>query len=341
MTQEKSQTIEAKHVFLDIVSYTYNRSVEAQSDLILILNNIVKKTIEEKELNKDQYIFIPTGDGMCISIINVNSPFDIHIQIALSILEKLYTHNKDEKDKMRQFQLRIGINENIDNLIVDINENKNISGSGINIASRIESLSDNNQIIVGNSVYEKLVQRERYMNSFVSYSAKVKHGFPLKVHQFINNDLKFINNEVPSRFKTETKKEFIFSTFQAYYMANCINYESFISSSVSRSQATYSLKVLLSQLTEDSIAKSNITKSRPTPTIKVSRPIKEHFEYIQSVDFWLICDFARFIEQKLTYEISEYFSDDYLFVNRKGKEKLIKDQPTICTEFGISKLRNL
>lgn len=337
MIQEESQTVEAKHVFLDIVGYTHKRSVEAQSDLIRTLNSIVKKTIEEKELNSDQYIFIPTGDGMCISIINVNHPYDIHIQIALSLLEKLYEHNKVEPDKMRQFQLRIGINDNIDNLIIDINENKNISGAGINIAARIESLSDSNQIIVGNSVYEKLVQRERYMELFVSYSVNVKHGLPLKVHQFVDSDLGFINNETPNRFKPETEQDLKFSKFQGYYLANCIEYESFLAENTGSGQSLYSLMILLSQLTDDLIEKATVTRSKPSPmTIKVKRKIKEHFDYIQSVDFWIICDLSKLVNQKLTNEMNKYFSDEYLFVNEEGRKKLIKDCPGICKEFGIS-----
>jgi class 3 adenylate cyclase len=98
---------------------------------------------------------------------------------------------------MRKFNIRVGINENIDNLIIDINGNKNISGAGINHASRIEGQADPAQILVGNSVYEKLVQREKYMKAFNSYTALVKHGLPLKVHQLINKSLLYLNNEIP------------------------------------------------------------------------------------------------------------------------------------------------
>lgn len=140
------QTAEAKHIFVDIVGYTHSRSVEAQSDLISTLNRIVNEALRQQQVPHESVIFIPTGDGMCISLINLFSPYDIHLKLGLSILELLESHNKDEKDEMRQFQLRIGINENIDNLIIDINGNKNISGSGINFAARIEGLGDKQQI---------------------------------------------------------------------------------------------------------------------------------------------------------------------------------------------------
>lgn len=336
MPQRKIQTVEAKHIFLDIVSYTYKRSVEAQLDLIHTLNAIVNNAISEKKLNKEQYLFIPTGDGMCVSMINVNAPFDIHLTFALSILQQLADHNESEKDRMRQFNLRIGINENIDNLITDINGNQNISGYGINVASRIEGLSDNNQILVGHSVYEKLVQREKYMESFVSYTTKVKHDLPLSVHQFINNDLSYINNETPSKFKANTQEYSKLTKFQAYYIANCIKHEPFISKNIGTGQEAYSLIALLHQLTHDEIEKSNITKANPNPTIRVTRPIQSQFEYFQKIDFWVIADFSDYIKENLTYKMDSYFSEEYLFVNNKGKDKLIKDWPQLCAELEIS-----
>lgn len=83
---------------------------------------------------------------------------------------------------MRKFSLRIAVNENIDNVVTDINKQKNISGAGINFASRILSLCDNNQIIVSNGVYERLVQREKYIQSFNKYIGEVKHGVQLTVY---------------------------------------------------------------------------------------------------------------------------------------------------------------
>ena len=159
-------TVEAKHIFLDIVSYTLKRSVEAQSEIIGSLNEIVKTVIASHEVSEEHCIYIPTGDGMCISLINVFKPYDVHLQIALSILGKLQEYNESQKSEPRRFQLRIGINENTDNLITDINGAQNISGAGINLASRIEGLASQSQILVGNSVYEKLVQREEHMGAF-------------------------------------------------------------------------------------------------------------------------------------------------------------------------------
>lgn len=323
------KTIEAKHIFIDIVNYTYNRSVEAQTDLISFLNDYVNKALEKYNITPDQRIYIPTGDGMCISLININTPYDIHISISLDILEQIQAHNDFQKDEMRKFKIRIGINENIDNLIIDINGNQNISGSGINYASRIEGLCDAGQIIVGNSVYEKLVQREKYMQSFVTYIAEVKHGVQLKVHQYKNNKLPYLDNEIPNRFKPVPKMTFRLNEIQAYYLANCINNVDFILKNVGSGQNQYSLQTLLVQLSEDFYKRAKITKLGPKPTIKVKRQIQEHFYYIQSVDFWIICDLSTYYIEKYLYQIKSFFSEPYLFVNESGKKKLFEDHPEI------------
>lgn len=323
------QTVDVKHIFIDIANYTFKRSVEAQTDLISVLNNIVLESIIENKIIEDDRIFIPTGDGMCISLINILSPYDIHIKIALDILRKLGLYNDSQVDKMRKFNIRIGINENIDNLIIDINGNRNISGSGINYASRIESLCDSNQIIVGNSVYDKLVQREKYMNSFKNFTTEVKHGLSLNVHQYINNKVDYLNNEIPSKFKPLQfeVKVFKLTKIQAFYIANCLKYEELISKNIKAGQADYSLQVLLFQLSEDEIAKARVTKKDPNPRKKVKRTFQEHFDYIQSVDFWIICDLNSYNERKHLSSIMFCFSETYLFISEAGKAQLKKDFP--------------
>lgn len=332
---KKTNTIDAKHIFIDIVSYTHNRSVEAQTDLIEYLNEIVKTTLKEKQIKSHQRIFIPTGDGMCISLIKVIEPYDIHLEIALSILEKIDIRNQKEKDEMRRFNIRIGINENIDNLIIDINGRKNVSGSGINNASRIEGLADVGQILIGNSVHEKLVQREKYMKSFSSYTSEVKHGLILKVHQYKNEKLTYLNSGIPNRFKPKQQKIFRLTEIQAYYISCCIKLEDLISKKIAHGQSRYSLQVLLFQLAEDHLAKSKVTKINPDPTVKVKRSVEDHFQYIQSVDFWIITDLSSFYANEYLYNASFLFEETYLFVNDKGKVQLKEDFPEIFKKFGL------
>src|SRR5215210_4827268 len=86
----EARTIPAKHVFLDVVGFTRNRSVEAQTEIVGYLNSFVANCLEQYHIPEDKRILLPTGDGLCIAIMNIEDPYDIHIQLALSILKTLH-----------------------------------------------------------------------------------------------------------------------------------------------------------------------------------------------------------------------------------------------------------
>ena len=147
----KAKTALIKYIFLDIIGFTNNRSVEAQADLIGYLNSVVTETLEKHNLATDQdilpeshgqSILIPTGDGICIALIDVGDEYDIHLRVALDILALIDKHNSETPDDMRKFEVRIGLNENVDNLVTDINGNQNVAGMGINMAQRTMSQAD-------------------------------------------------------------------------------------------------------------------------------------------------------------------------------------------------------
>lgn len=190
----------AKYIYLDVVGFTHDRTLEAQSDIIEKLNAIVSVAVEEKGVPDDKLIFIPTGDGTCVVLIGVESPADIHIQIALGILERINAHNAVTQDEMRRFKVRIGIDANTDTLVVDINRRQNIAGEGISMASRIMNLADEKQILVGQNVYNTLRQRQKYISAFKDFRTTVKHGKPLQVYQLISEGL---NNDVPRALMPE------------------------------------------------------------------------------------------------------------------------------------------
>lgn len=76
-----------------------------------------------------------------------------------------------------------------------------MAGSGINLANRIMDNADECQILISQTVYDILCDREKYMNSFNSYNAKIKHSIAIPVHQYIKEGIKydyaieFINQE--------------------------------------------------------------------------------------------------------------------------------------------------
>src|SRR5207247_1517913 len=130
----------------------------------------------EHHLSDGKRLYLPTGDGLCIVLLGITDPYDIHLRLALDILARLKAYRNAESDSMRQFEVRIGINSNIDNSVTDINGNKNVAGAGINMAQRIMSLADGSQILVSRNIFEILSQRERYREAFKMYTTSVKHG---------------------------------------------------------------------------------------------------------------------------------------------------------------------
>jgi hypothetical protein len=191
------RTALVKYIFLDIVKYSYERTVEAQVQIIQVLNTIVLQAVEAYKISAKNVIYLPTGDGLCICLINTIDPYDLSLKIALDLLQLLSEHNATELDSKRKFNIRIGINENHDSLVVDINGRNNVAGAGINLAQRIMNLAEDNQIFVGQSVYEKLVQREMYFYKFRPIIGEIKHGVSLKCFQYINYGTK--RTKIPLR----------------------------------------------------------------------------------------------------------------------------------------------
>lgn len=197
-----------KYVCLDIVGYTHDRSEKEQLTILGVLNQIVKDSLGENELpltDDGPVLCLPTGDGMCIVLINNIDP-EIHLRVALRIMEGVAQHNGESKkagEEKLVFPVRIGVNSHTDNLVTDISGRRNVAGVGINTAFRIMDLADGQQILVGPSVYAEQSGRQ-YENSFLEHSTVVRHGKHLTVHQFQAEGL---NKETPS--KIQNYKDFI------------------------------------------------------------------------------------------------------------------------------------
>jgi len=344
MTEEKNfnaETMPIKYVFIDIVGFTKNRSVEAQTDIIKSLNGIVTSTIESfSELN-DRVILLPTGDGICIAIINVAIPYDIHI--PLKLLEKLNAYNEGIKDDdMRTFSIRIGINENIDNVIKDINGKKNVAGAGINYASRIMDMCDGNQIIVGEDVYGILRHREHYMKSFRTIHAQVKHNVAINLYQYISEGHEGLNIDMPSKFKPKPEEEKKLPKVVAYYLAHAIRLKSdlikYTKNEVSANYAT----ILLWFLAKDSVERADASETEMLYFITYKAEeadIGVKLNFYENIDICIQQQLSDFIKKSQLKSYEEYFDkgyiSDYRWVNSMGIAKLKNELKSIWDEFEL------
>jgi hypothetical protein len=335
-----AETASVKYVFLDVVDFTKDRSVESQSDIIINMNKIVREAISHYSIPPEQIIILPTGDGLCIALIEIGD-FDIHLLLGLDILERLHTYNQECNDEKRRFSLRIGINANVDNLITDFNGQRSVAGAGINMAQRIMDKADGNQILIGETVYAILRHREKYINGFQAFTAKGKHGHIFNVYQYIKPEHVGLNIEKPSIFIPRQSAPLRLSPKVAYYLGHAILNREFFLSKVNIPTFEYAGIILLYFLAWDSEAASKATAFKP-PYVRTKYPgagtIEEQFEYYRQSDFWVMTELSDDIVDKYLnkfyycFEGSDY-DRNYIFPNDKGQSKLKNDWPDIWKEF--------
>jgi len=201
---QKVKNCRAYYVFLDVVQFS-KRTPEAQSQIVQELNKIVLGALQAKDLKPDvDCLLLPTGDGMCIAL--MGEVFDLHLKLALYLLENIETYNIAAEDvplpTRRRFEVRIGINEGTDILVTDIRGNRNLAGAAINQAFRIMDVADGSQIVVSQAVYGNLHLFEDYLNKFRHFEAEIKHNEKIPVYQFIAMNHRGLNVQVPSKFST-------------------------------------------------------------------------------------------------------------------------------------------
>lgn len=114
-------TARVKYVFMDIVGYTFGRTVEDRRAVRDKLDGIVRESLAERNVQPQSTILISTGDGICIALVEVSQPYDNHLSLALDIVRRIFEHNEATPNQARKFNVRMGLNENVDDITTDIN----------------------------------------------------------------------------------------------------------------------------------------------------------------------------------------------------------------------------
>src|SRR5438874_1085792 len=143
---------EIGHVlFIDIVGYS-KLLINEQSEQIQKLKEIVRGT-EQFRLAKAEgkLLRLPTGDGG--ALVFRNSP-EAQVLCALEISKALKSHP--------ELHVRMGIHSGPVNEVIDLNEQANIAGAGINIAQRVMDCGDAGHILLSRHVAEDLEQYPRW-----------------------------------------------------------------------------------------------------------------------------------------------------------------------------------
>jgi serine/threonine protein kinase/TolB-like protein/Tfp pilus assembly protein PilF len=166
-------TPEIAHVlFMDLVGFSKHR-INQQSYLQQKLTEIVSETDEFQRAQKNnQLICKSTGDGMAlVFFVDPEAPVRCALQISRSLLGN------------RDVELRMGVHSGPILRTVDANRQKDVAGSGINIAQRVMDCGDAGHILLSKTMADVLTEigdRSEQMDDLGT--TKVKHG--VEVHLF-------------------------------------------------------------------------------------------------------------------------------------------------------------
>jgi len=183
-------TLEIAHLlFIDVVGYS-KLLVNEQIELMQQLNPIVRGTecFREEEAS-GKLIRLPTGDGMVLLFFR--SP-EQPVRCALEISQALHSQS--------HIQVRMGIHSGPVNQVVDVNDQMNIAGAGINVGQRVMDCGDAGHILLSKHLADDLTHYRHWQPYLHDLGeCDVKHGLRLHVFNLYRDGLG--NPAVPEKFK--------------------------------------------------------------------------------------------------------------------------------------------
>lgn len=333
-----AETVNAKYVFLDVVAYSKGRTIEAQSHIIETLNAAIREAITASGIGKDQVLLLPTGDGVGIALIDVMRPYDVDVRIALDLLARLDKANATQSDPQRRFLIRVAVNENIDNLIVDVNGNRNVTGLGINQAQRIMSTADGGNVLVGPVVAERLSQRDTYQGKLRSMKLQVKHGVEIRVCQLVDPTISYLNSQEPAPLHDDEGT--LIPKFLAVYMALLVRHSVFVRSHLAPRQAVAMVPMfaMLASDVVDPLQKEGVGLVRRVPEA-LRDDLPGLLEHYQGIDVWVLEAFTRFfVASQVDPGYRSFFEgkEKSLLVSDEGRRVLVRDWPQVARAMGVT-----
>ena len=160
-------------VFLDIIDFTKKTDAE-QIDAKNKFNNLINHAL--KDIAQNDRIILDTGDGVVIAY--MGSPEDA-LFVALTIRDEVLNGNAH---CLTPLFVRFGINLGPIRVVNDINGQPNIMGDGINVAQRIMSFAEPNQILASRSYYEITSHLTQEISQMFDYSG-VKQDKHVRAHE--------------------------------------------------------------------------------------------------------------------------------------------------------------
>src|SRR5438105_8771502 len=165
--QSSDVKLEIGHVlFIDVVGYS-KLLITDQSEQLQKLKEIVRGTEQFRLAEAEgKLLRLPTGDGG--ALVFRNSP-EAPVLCALEISKALKSDP--------ELDVRMGIHSGPVNEVVDLNEQTNIAGAGINIAQRVMDCGDAGHILLSKRIADDLEQYPQWRSQLHELGdSEVKHG---------------------------------------------------------------------------------------------------------------------------------------------------------------------
>jgi adenylate cyclase len=177
------------NLFIDIVGYS-KLLINEQSEQLQTFKAIIRGTEQVRKAEAERKLLrLPTGDGGVL--VFRNSP-EAPVLCAMEISRELKKHP--------ELRVRMGIHSGPVNEIVDLNEQANIAGAGINIAQRVMDCGDAGHILVSKRVADDLVHYLRWRSLLHELGeCEVKHGLRISLLNLYGDGAG--NPELPEKFR--------------------------------------------------------------------------------------------------------------------------------------------
>jgi TolB-like protein/Tfp pilus assembly protein PilF len=174
-------------LFIDIVGYSKLLS-DKQRELFQLLNELVRNTAQFRAADvAGKLVRLPTGDGMVLAFF---TSVDAPVRCAQEIGRKLREHP--------QLLLRMGINSGPVDEVRDVDDRRNVTGAGINLAQRVMDCGDAGHILLSRRVADDLAQYSEWQPCLHDLdSVEVKHGVRVALVNFFSDG--FGNSKIPPK----------------------------------------------------------------------------------------------------------------------------------------------
>ena len=169
MNDRINKTVICSIVFLDIIDYSKKPDVE-QIEVKKQFNALIGDAL--KDIAQNDRIIVDASDGAAIACLG--SPEDA-LFIALAIRDEIIKNNIGSKTPLF---VRFGIDLGTVRVMNDINSLPNIIGDGINVAQRMMSFAQPNQILVSRSYFEISSRLSQEISQLFDYSG-IKQDKPV------------------------------------------------------------------------------------------------------------------------------------------------------------------